>query len=432
MFRKENLQQPSVIDFTRRVLSKGKPYIYRDDEQLSISAAHEPELRRLVGHFATRQSWSAHDWLLGVHTKLYILGGLLLVAVLPVTGYFLAHFLQDYVFSIIVLTSIIDGVIALWISYQIAMKSAGLLNEFTIQMQELGCLSEYDGNDYVPDFHAIAVGTTLVSLGAAILLMMLGAEFDLAFTISIPVFLILGFCSITLLFKSIDRSFPDLCFRDLDYDADDYEAVIPYEDSEYLQTAFLDVIERLDLQGVLQSKYESEFNEIKARFHRVKYPQCRSFYDYVEDGILYLDTEDLSEQAARRYGATHLAARGLRFYSELSLRQRAVELIAFFFGLCMLPVVMLGTYLISPVFAIGATIVTSIIFLRLWYKGWKQNEELRHDLPIQLQKTGIFNEYQLKHYYKVRCTLSSRFDLTFLVVFHIILVGILLLSITLY
>jgi hypothetical protein len=180
---------------------------------------------------------------------------------------------------------------------------------------------------------------------------------------------------------------------------------------------FKDLIERMDLRRSLSSKHNAEFNEVRARFVETRYTQCRGVYDYVMEGILFIDIEDLSVDAAKRYGSAVLTTGSIPFYSELSFKRRAIHLFAFFFGLVMLMVAFIGAFTISREFAIGALLLTGILFTGMWRIGWKQQMEAYRDLPGSLRKTEVFKEYEVDLYRDIMFSNPSRFNLGFLIGF---------------
>lgn len=223
---------------------------------------------------------------------------------------------------------------------------------------------------------------------------------------------------ITFYFASSWKSIGlNLCYENDDPDNEEVE----FENSEYLQTAFTDVIEKGDLWSSLALRHKFQINAVRAGFSETRYAQCRGIYEYVEDGTLYINANDLSEEAAKRYGAALLATGSLRFYSELSFRKRAISLIAFVFGIVMLIVILVSSFL-SKEFGIVTIVFTSLAFSKMWHMGWKQNEEVRRDLPLVLQRTEVFNDYELRFYRDYMSSASSRFDLSFMIGFHVVLI----------
>ncbi|MFW9889276.1 MAG: hypothetical protein ACFFER_13905, partial [Candidatus Thorarchaeota archaeon] len=225
-------------------------------------------------------------------------------------------------------------------------------------------------------------------------------------------------------FKSIDAN---VCYEEYDSESEAEGEEIEeeednFEDSEYLQAAYTDIIERMSLWDSLNDKHDAEIQELRARYSKTQYAQCRGVYDYVEEGVLYIDAVDLSEEAARRFGAAVLATGSLPFYRDLSFTRRAIHGVAFFFGLVMLIVIILGGYIISVEFGLASIVFTSLVFSRLWYIGWKQNAQVRRDLPIVLRKTRVFKDYELEFYRNHMFSTTSRFDFGFIIGFHLVLI----------
>ena len=178
----------------------------------------------------------------------------------------------------------------------------------------------------------------------------------------------------------------------------------------------------MSLWDSLKHKHDAEIQEIKARYSETKYSQCRGVYDYVEEGVLFIDAVDISEEVAKRFGAAVLATGSISFYRDLSFTRRAMYGVAFFFGLIMLMVILLGSIMISMEFGIASIVFTSLVFSKMWHIGWKNNEQARSDLPVALQKTRVFKDYELEFYCNHMFSTTSRFDYGFIIGFHMVLV----------
>jgi len=423
VFQRKGLTPPNAIEFSRRGSSDTKSRAHFDKECLYVVASAEPELKRLIGRFVIEREWPRRDWLLATRVSTYAAISAPLVLTLPAIGVLLALMLPALRFWILIATSTIITVLALWTSYHVSMKHPRLLNDFTIEMADLGCMTEYDSKDYAGNLYLITVGSTIINMSGVVAILAMAIYFDqLDMTVLMGIFvsqlILLALAVVALYLASSWKSIGlNLCYENDDPDNEESE----FENSEYLQTAFTDVIEKADLWSSLALRHKTQIKAVRAGFSETRYAQCRGIYEYVEDGILYINANDLSEVAAKRYGAALLATGSLRFYSELSLRRRAIPLISLFFGLAML-VVILAVSSISKELGIVAIVFTSLVFSKMWHMGWKQNEEVRRDLPLVLQRTEVFNDYELRFYSDYMSSASSRFHLTFMIGFHVVLI----------
>ncbi len=423
VFQRKELSPPNAIEWKQREPSDTKPRAHFDDECLYVVASTEPELKRLIGRFVIERVWSTHDWLLANRVGTYAAISGLLVMTLPAFGVLLALMFPALRDWILIAATTIVFILALWASYHVSMRHPRLLRDYTIEMADLSCMTEYDIKDYKGDPSLILVGSMIISVGGIIVILAMGMPFYQQNTfilsgINMLQIILLALAAVGFYFASTWKSiglFP--CYENDDSDNEEDE----FGNSEYLQTAFTDVIEKMDLWSSLALRHEVQINAIRARFSETRYAQCRGIYEYVEDGTLYIDANDISEAAAKRYGAALLATGSLRFYSELRLRRRAIPLIALFFGIAMLFVILVGSF-VSKEFGIVAIVFTSLAFSKMWHMGWKQNEEVRRDLPLVLQRTEVFNGYELSFYRNYMFSTSSRSDLLFMIGFHIVLI----------
>lgn len=423
VFQRKGLVPPNAIEWKQRGLADTKSWAHSDDDCLCVVVSTEVELRRLIGRFIIERVWSRHDWLLATRVGTYAAISGLLVMTLPAFGVLLTLMFPALRDWILIAATTIVFILALWASYHVSMRHPRLLRDFTIEMADLSCMTEYDTKDYESDPSLILVGSMIISVGGIIVILAMGMPFYQQDTfilsgINMLQLILLALAAVGFYFASSWKSIGlNLC-----YENDDPEdEVIEFENSEYLQTAFTDVIERADLWSSLALRHKFQINAVRAGFSKTRYAQCRSIYEYVEEGILYVNANDLSEAAARRYGAALLATGSLRFYSELSLKRRAIPLIGFLFGLAMLIVILVGSF-VSKEFGIVAIVFTSLVFSKMWHIGWKQKEEVRRNLPQVLQRTEVFNDYELRYYTNYMFSTSSRFDLAFMIGFHVILI----------
>jgi hypothetical protein len=423
VFQRGGLSPPYSIEFRLKQSMASKPRIYYQGDKLCIVASYEPELKRIIGRFVIKQKRSAHEWLVMNHLGAYSFIVAIILATLPIIGFQLSVMISEIRLWLLLLTIISFSVFAVWTAYQVSVRSPRLLIRFTKEMADLGCMTEYDSKDYTLDYHKMAVGGTGICVWAGLVFGMYGSYYDpdamLGFIVPLLLLLLAGLYFLFVGFwKSIDMN---LCYEN-EYE-DEEEWLEDFEINDYLQTKFKDLIDRLELQEILQSKHESEYETIRARFAETKYVQCRAVYDYVDERILYIDCLDISEEAAFHYGTALLLKSSLRFYQELSFKRRAVHLWALLLGLFAPIVGIVGAYTVSVEFGIGFLVLCSVVFLKLWYMGVKQYEEVRRELPIELRKTEVFNEYQLKFYNEFMFSSSSRSDWVFLIVIQLLFWG---------
>jgi hypothetical protein len=95
--------------------------------------------------------------------------------------------------------------------------------------------------------------------------------------------------------------------------------------------------------------------------------------------------------------------------------------IALVFGLVMMVVIAIVSYVASRPSGIACTVIAGVMFSGLWAFGWKQHREARSDLPAALRNTGVFNEYELDFYRSKMFSLSVRFELGLLLGLNIAL-----------
>lgn len=422
VFQRKGLPSPNAIEWKERGPSDTKPQAHFDDECLCVVASTEPELKRLLGRFVIERVWSHHDWLLATRIGTYAAISVLLVMTLPAIGVLLALVFPALHIWIHIATSIIITLLALWSSYHVSIKHAKLLNEFTVEMADSGCMTEYDSKDYAGDYYLVTVRSIIINMCGVTIVIAMGEIFYRQDAVVMGIFMLqailLANAVAALFFASVWKSIGlNLCYENDDPDNE----VIEFENSEYLQTAFTDVIEKADLWNSLALRHKVQINEVRAGFSETRYAQCRGIYEYVEDETLYINANDLSEVAARRYGAALLATGSLRFYSELSLRRRAIPLIGLFFGLAML-VVILAVSSVSKELGIVAIVFTSLVFSKMWHIDWKQDEEVRRDLPRALKRTEVFNDYEMRFYSNYMSSTTPRFNLSFMIGFHVVLI----------
>ena len=419
VYQRKGLPPPYAVDFRPRDESETKAFVYLQDECLHVVASNEPDLKRAIGRYIIKSVWSRRDWLLATRAGLYasVYGSIMIaIAIFAASFTYLSPAIGYW---ISISCSTIIAILALWSSRQLAIKSYDLRRSFAIQMADLECMTEFDAHDYEETSSLIVhSGFFIVALGV-MLAILLAMPFDLeAVWIIIPEAVLLLVAALIVLFKSPFKSIDtNLCYEENDSEEEEDK----FDDSDYLQEAFTEIIEHMSLWGSLKAKHASDIQALRARYFETRYAQCRGVYDYVEDGTLYIDAVDISEEAARRFGAAVLATGSLSFYRDLSFSRRAIMGAAFFFGLIMLMVILLGGLMISKEFGIASIVITSLVFSKMWHIGWKQNEEVRRDLPVALQKTRVFKDYELRFYQNHMFSTTSRFDFGFLVGFHVVL-----------
>ncbi len=406
---------------------ESKPQVYFAEENLHIIASTEPELKRLIGRFVIERSWSRHDWLLANHLGRYILTCLVLLTTLPESGFLLSWIIQEH--QLVLVASTVIGVVifALWTSYQVSIRTGPLVKKFTLEMIELGCMTEYDGSDYEIDYYLTAIGGTIIGLWAGLVIGVLGTTFykESGFVFMF-VLVLLALPSVYYLLTSITRLWGyDLCIEQHDtWNEEESEEVDEFVDNEYLQVEFSDLIERMDIRKLLTKTHESEFSGVRGKFSKTEFAQCRWTNNFVEDDTLNIVCRDVSEAAARRYGIAMLMKSTIPFFTELSFTRKTIQIVAFLFGIMMLIPILLAPYVLSKEFGIGILIITVVVFSILSNMGRKQNKEVRRDIPILLRKVGVYNDYEFKYYSNRMFSISSRFDwslmIGFLLIFSVI------------
>ncbi len=404
-----------------------KPQAYFVGEKLHIIASTEPELKRLIGRFVLERSWSRHEWLLANHLGRYILTCLVLLTTIPQSGFMLSWMIQEH--QLVLVTSTVIGIVifSLWTSYQVSFRTGPLVKKLTLEMIDLGCMTEYDGSDYEVDYHLVTIGGTIICLWAGLVVGILGFTFykESGFVFML-VLVLLALPSVYYLLTSITRLWGyDLCIEQHDTsNEEESEEIDEFVDNEYLQVEFSDLIERMDIRKLLTKTHESEFSGVRGKFSKTEFAQCRWTNNFVEDDTLTIVCRDVSEAAARRYGIARMVTGIHPFFTELSFTRKTIQLVAFFFGLFMIMPIIIGPYVISKEFSIVTLIFTAVVFSILSNMGRKQNKEVRRDIPILLRKTGVYNDYELKYYSNKMFSISSKFDwslmIGFLLIFSVI------------
>ncbi len=405
---------------------ESKPQVYFAEENLHIIASTEPELKRLIGRFVIERSWSRHEWLLANHLGRYILTCLVLLTTLPESGFLLSWIIQEH--QLVLVASTVIGVVifALWTSYQVSIRTGPLVKKFTLEMIELGCMTEYDGSDYEIDYHLVTIGGAIIGLWAGLVIGVLGTEFykESGFVFML-VLVLLALPSVYYLLTSITRLWGyDLCIQQHDTcneeESEEVDEFVEFVDNEYLQVEFSDLIERMNIWKVLTKIHGSEFGEVRGRFSKTELAQCRWTHNFVEDDTLNIICRDVSEAAARRYGIAMLLKSTIPFFTELSFTRKTIQIVAFLFGIIMLIPILLAPYVLSKEFGIGILIITVVVFSIFSNMGRKQNKEVRRYIPILLRKVGVYNDYEFKYYSNKMFSISSRFDWSLMIVFLLI------------
>ena len=434
VFQRRGVPPPYSIEFERRETADKRSRVYLEEKTLHVSASSEPELRRSIGRFVVRHTWTPHDWFLMTHPGLYIPTVIVLLATLPAISFLVAYMLPEFRFWIVVATTAAIIVFSLWTSFQVSRRSPRLLRDFTITMADLECMTEYDSEDYMGDSHLISIGGIFICASGALASAILSLTFySQEFVLVALSFLVLLPAALCVLFSQAWTSIgSNLCYQTEESEEDEEMEIDKFEGNEYLQGVFESLIERMNLRKSLTSWHREEFGKVRARFSKTRYAQCRGVYHYVEKGTLFMDIEDLSEAAARRYGASVLARASLPFYNELSLKRRAVHAIALIFGVIMILVALAIGIEVSVEAGIGTLLFTCILFIGMWYMGWKQNKEVRRDLPDALRKTGVLKEYEVDLYCNRVFPISSGFELRLLIGFliSVIIAGVFILAIS--
>lgn len=427
VYQRKGLTTPYKIEFERKSSMDSKPEVHLQEESLHIVASVEPELRRLIGRFVLEQSWTPHEWLLTNHVWTYTAISMILVLTLPVISFSMAFLFFELRLGLVAITVAGVVIFCVWAGHKVSITSVYLLKKLTLEMVELGCMTEYDSKDYEGDPHKAAIAGAVICLWGGLVSGAHGMSFptltDFIFIFSlVPT----GIAAVYYMFSAISRFIDvNLCFESEDYDEEsmdeeEYNPWAEYEENEYLQAEFTDLVERLKLKDSLVQKHESEFHSIRAGYSETEYAHCRWAYDFVEDETLYIYCRDVSEAAARRYGTGLLVRGSLHFYSELSTKRRAIYLIAFFFGLIMMIPILFGAW-ISNMFGYSSLIFTGIVYSAMWNIGRKQNETARRELSTKLKEAGEFNEFEFEFYKRKMFTISQRYDWMFLIGFLMVL-----------
>jgi hypothetical protein len=293
-------------------------------------------------------------------------------------------------------------------------------------MAELGCMTEYDSKDYEIDYHLVAISGVVICVWGGLSSGVQGTTFypeSLDFFMIAMIMLILPglYYMFSSMYKSIDLN---ICSTEYEEEAGDDEDYDEFEVNEYLTPEFTDLVERMDLKDTITSRYDSDFHAIQGRFSKTEYAHCRWANDYIEDDVYYIDCRDISETAARRYGSAMLARGSIRYHTDLSFKRQAVYLIAFFLGLVMWMVMLVGAFVVSKEFGLGSTVFAGVLFLVLWRVGRQQNKEARIELSEVIQKTGVFREREKEFYFNKMFPMSSRFDWGFLIGYFAITIAI--------
>jgi hypothetical protein len=420
VYQLKGLTCPYSIEYEHKDSAYSKPQAYLEGNILHVFASTEPELKRLMGRFVIESSWSRNDWTLLNHPGLHALASLVLLIALPAISFLLAFAFLDYRYWIVLLTLVAIIGVSLWTANQITRKSVRLLREFTIEMADLKCMTEYDAKDYRGDPHLVAFGGTIICIFGTIVSILLSTTFYLQepLLVGSPLVVLLIaaiYFLITPTWMSINSN---LCYQsDEEDEQEDESEDDKFENNKYLHDAFKDLIERMDLKESISSNHGGEFDEFRARFSETRYVQCRGLYDYIKEGTFFIDIEDLSIDTAKRYGAAVLATGSIPFYTEMSLKRRLIPLFNFFFGLIMLLVALIGSFTLSKEFGISVLLFTGVAFTWIWHFGWKQNEQARRALPVALRKTEIFKEYEVDFYSDMMFSMTVRFDLSLLMGF---------------
>ena len=430
VFQRKGLARPYAIEFESKSSMHSKSHAFFEGDNLHIVASTESELKRLIGRFVLERIWSRHEWLMTNYVGLYTAICMILILTLPAISFSLALLIPEFRLGLIMFTVAGLVVFCIWTGHKVSIKSIQLLRKLTLEMVELGCMTEYDSKDYEGDYHKAAIAGAVICLWGVLVNGMYGMAF---FSDPTGIFLFslipTGIAAVYFMYTAVSRSIDlNLCYESEEYDEElvdeeEYDAWAEYEDNEYLQTEFTNLIERMDLRNSLISRHGSDFDGIQAGYSKTEFAHCRWATDFIDDEKLHIYCRDVSEDAARRYGTGILVKGSLRFYSELSGKRRAIYLIALFFGLSMPIVILLGSYLVSKEFGIGSVVFTGVAFFVMWVLGWKQNQEARRELSVSLRKTGVFHDYELPFYNNYLFSISSRSDWGFLITFQLVFVG---------
>jgi hypothetical protein len=128
VFQRKGLARPYAIEFESKPSMHSKPKAYFEGNNLHIMASTEPELKRLIGRFVLKRTWSRHEWLMTNHVGLYTAISMILITTLPAISFSIALFILELRLGIIMFT--ITGVVifCIWSGHKVSIKSIQLLN----------------------------------------------------------------------------------------------------------------------------------------------------------------------------------------------------------------------------------------------------------------------------------------------------------------
>ncbi|MHA1771994.1 MAG: hypothetical protein ACTSYL_03900 [Candidatus Thorarchaeota archaeon] len=423
IFQKAGETPPSTIEFIRKTEAHSKPKIHLDGGVLQVVASTEYELKRLVGRFILRRKWPLIKWFLVNHGRLFIIINFVLLGAILKIATLVAQeipILQTEIitWSVILTTLLIQIIICIG-----PLEQSRLKRKLAIDMRHIEGLTEYDGHAFKIDQVTLMI-TFLIPISWVIAVLAIVentiSHSDPIYDVVIVIPLVLVFVGIIMwICTSMFSSRTDLCFG---RKRDDAKTGTRYHTSEYLETSFTQIIDKLELRERLFSEF-GEFDTIHVRFRNIKYPQCRNIYFYVSKRTLMVKASDISEEAARRYGVAMLISYVVETDADKILSQRSRPLFNFMFVLSMLLAIIIIKYAISQDAVVITSIFTAVIFVRSWITEWRQNNEVREEMAMALKRTDLFSEEAAKFYTKMVKIFSVRFDVSILIGSLFILFG---------
>ncbi|MCF2138324.1 MAG: hypothetical protein K9W43_13915 [Candidatus Thorarchaeota archaeon] len=431
IFQEAKQTPPSVIEFVRTSDIQSRPQISLDEGVLHVEAFAEYELKKLVGQLILRQRWSLISWFLVNHGRLFIIiNSFLLGGVLAIVA-IIAQMNQSIQTEMITWAVLVTTLLMQIIIYIGPIKHMRLKRKLAIDMRHLSCLTEYDAHDLKMD-QIILVITFMMPISWAIFILTVlnntisysDASYDIVFGVPLALSVLGVFLWIP---TALLCSRTDLCFGKR---RDDAKRGARYHTSEYLERAFNEVIDKLELREGLYSAYD-EFDSINVRYRDIKYPQCREIYFYVNKRTLMIKASDISEEAAKRFGIARLVADSIQPDSDEILSQRSRPIFNFMFVISMALAGAIMKYSISQDAMVITSIIAAVIFTWSWLIEWRYNSEMREKMAMALKRTGLFSEESAKLHTRLVKIISARFDLSILIGSLFILFGMVwLLSVT--
>ncbi len=413
-FEKRGVPLPGRLDIRYGPDVAEQPSIELEDGGLVVVARDGPELKRLLGHYLLRPSWSAVDWALATRFRMSTLLSSALLVLLSLAAIPVATAFPALALTTGQAVTAIGSLLSYVLGYMVTWRRPKLLERLSQEMADLGCTTEYDAPLYAHRPLALRlaaycilcsplVGAYVFSMAVPLNGMVLSYMLSLLATV---VMALLFTCAATY-----PRENP--CTRGL------YRGRYATR-SELLERALGRVLETPTHRETIYELH-GEFDNIEVSFRRVGQPQYRLFDDRVDGRTLKIRACDVDEGAALRLVTATAVLRSLPFYRELSSARRAAHLLAFFFGLFALGAVAVSYASYSVPVVTAVTMVASTVFILPWYVGFRDHEATRRALPGALRETGVFSGRQVEFYSKYTFRSTRLGDLQMLVIYHVFL-----------